>query len=767
MALMADALAAQNLVRDPGFEAGAEGWSLPPQLYAVDESVAHTGQRSLRYHNDPGGPYLLAGQALPVQPGKCYRMSVWVRTEGIVSSDTGATICMEWHGPDGYIGGSYPLGLTGTQDWRQISFETMPLPEGVTAGSVVVYGRPGTQGTAWFDDVEVTELPGPLAQVRFAGAPTEQRRLKVFGTGETAEARVEVALSSDRGITPDAYAVQVLANWAGQKREFSTERWTEGVAEVAIPAAALSIGETSLEVRLLERATGRPVTADYLSVERRRLLRLDLVAPNSSGLLGLHGPPETRLGVRVTALPVDALVPRDYTARLSLSRDGTPVGEPVVVPVSDREPALVELPLPDGLRRENYDLNGELLAGSQTVASAWALITVAGPSERPANATWLGPDRMLQVAGKPFFPMGFYILSSFDSVFPADQPYVWLTGRLNPDYYLPVLDRLADSHFNCFIDYGSTMGGIKQARGVLDAAQARGLKAIFSVKDLMPGAYWQAYTQNLPWKDLRTAAHHVVRELRDHPALISWYINDEVFRPDLWEGALNVFRDVRAADPWHPTYAVHYDYKGLGAYREACDVIGTDPYTLCDDIGLAARSWREARDNIGPDQPFWAVVQCFGPGYETSTPSNTREPTYDEERAATMAAIAEGATGVIYYCYHSLQRSPRFEERFAELDRIAAEVQGLVPIISLPDAAQQVVVAEGTLSALTKQGRGRSYVILASTERHDQDVVLSLPSAPRRVRDLTSGETLRNNGHQLALRFRALDARVLELVGKP
>lgn len=158
---------------------------------------------------------------------------------------------------------------------------------------------------------------------------------------------------------------------------------------------------------------------------------------------------------------------------------------------------------------------------------------------------------MLQVDGKPFFPMGFYILSSFESVFPADQPYVWLTGRLCPDYYQPVLDRLTDSHFNCFIDYGSMMGGIGQARGVLDAGQARGLKAIFSVKDLMPGAHWQAYTQNLPWKDLRTTAHHVVRKLRDHPALISWYINDEVFRPDLWEGAVNVFRDVRAADPWH------------------------------------------------------------------------------------------------------------------------------------------------------------------------------------------------------------------------
>ena len=76
------------------------------------------------------------------------------------------------------------------------------------------------------------------------------------------------------------------------------------------------------------------------------------------------------------------------------------------------------------------------------------------------------------------------------------------------------------------------------------------------------------------------------------------------------------------------------------------------------------------------------MVQCFGPGYETSRPVDTREPSYDEERAATMAAIAEGATGIIFYCWHSLERSPRFAERFAELNRIAGEVQGLVPILA-------------------------------------------------------------------------------------
>jgi hypothetical protein len=128
-----------------------------------------------------------------------------------------------------------------------------------------------------------------------------------------------------------------------------------------------------------------------------------------------------------------------------------------------------------------------------------------------------------------------------------------------------------------------------------------------------------------------------------------------------------------------------------------------------------------------------------------------------------MAAIAEGSTGIIYYSYHSLQRSPRFEERFAELDRIAAEVQVLVPVIALPNAAEPVVVEVGKLSAITKQGKGNLHVILASTQRADQDVVLRLAGRPKSVRDMTAGGKLEIVGGRVKMHFPALDARVLEI----
>ncbi len=673
----------ENMVANAGFEDGATGWRLPAPLFSIDGTVAHTGASSLRYQNEPRGPYLIAGQGLNLQPGKCYRMRVWVKTEGIVSTDTGAAISLEWSGKQGYIGGAYPPGCTGTADWQQIVFESGIVPEGVTDGSVILYGRESTSGTAWFDDVEVTELEEPLVRWRFAGLPRGERCKTVLAGLASPEVRLRAELSAARGVRPQGLVLSARLHRGGQTTEIVGGAWDGTTGEIAVPTDDLPFGETLTELRLVAEADNRPLTSEFVRIVKRPLMRMDIVGPNPAGMLGFEPERDRLITVRISVAPQGGGQAQRYRARLSFLSHGRPTGGIAEATVSDTRPGQARITT-EGLGEGLHQLRCELFAegGTEPIARGEAVVTRGDPGERPANATLIGPHRMLIVDGQPFFPIGFYILSSFESVFPADQPYRWQTGDLQPSYYLPILDRLSRSHFNCIIDYGSTLGGMDAARDLMDAAHQRGIRTIFSVKDLMRGAFWEVYTQNLPWHDLREANRNVVRELRDHPSLIAWYVNDEVCQPDVWPGAVDVFRDTRATDPWHPTYAVHYDYQGLAKYREACDIIGTDPYTLLGDIGFTARSWRECRQQMPPEQPFWAVVQCFGAGYESSRPTDTREPTYDEQRAATFAAIAEGATGIIYYCFHSLQRSPRFEQRFEELDRIAAEVQELVPIIA-------------------------------------------------------------------------------------
>ena len=156
-----------NLAVNPSFEQADQNrplpaaWYGPSQVYRVDRQTARSGQASLGYANDDPQRYVLATQKVPLEPGRKYQFSVWVKTEGISGDEAGATISMEWQGKDGkWLGGSYPSGAKGTQDWTQVMGVTR-VPKEAASSTVLCYVRKGMTGTAWFDDVEVVRVVDP------------------------------------------------------------------------------------------------------------------------------------------------------------------------------------------------------------------------------------------------------------------------------------------------------------------------------------------------------------------------------------------------------------------------------------------------------------------------------------------------------------------------------------------------------------------------------------------------------------------------------
>ena len=226
VAAMATALpaAAQspNLLRNPGFEDGANGWQLPPNVEVVNE-VAHGDAHSLRIFNTDAKTYLLASQNVAAQPGHRYRYGAWIRTRGLKGDDSGATICMEWSGPKGWIGGSYLDGRKGDQDWFRLEGLTGPIPDGVTSVSVRLYLRYGMTGTAWFDDVSVAEeyrpaLDAALLQPNYRG---------LLAAGQRVQVRAWVGDHLANGVRPEDTRL-VLSLFAGSRvitaREFSSPK---------------------------------------------------------------------------------------------------------------------------------------------------------------------------------------------------------------------------------------------------------------------------------------------------------------------------------------------------------------------------------------------------------------------------------------------------------------------------------------------------------------------------------------------------------------
>jgi len=149
-----------NLVANPGFEEGAEGWNLPDGFRVVQGAAGHSGGFFLACERTDTDVYHLASQAVPCLPGRQYRFAAWVRAKGVKGDDSGATLCMEWSGKAGWIGGAYPAGAKGTTKWVRIEGLTPPIPAEAEHVSLKLYLRRGMTGEAHFDDMEVREYWG-------------------------------------------------------------------------------------------------------------------------------------------------------------------------------------------------------------------------------------------------------------------------------------------------------------------------------------------------------------------------------------------------------------------------------------------------------------------------------------------------------------------------------------------------------------------------------------------------------------------------------
>ena len=112
-AFSACACAAEGpIVRNGGFEDVKDGqtvgWNAVGRKYVYADGMGRSGTRALAYENDNPKFYSFPGQRIELKAGKTYKYEVWVRTENLKGDESGASICIEWGGPDGkWLGGSY------------------------------------------------------------------------------------------------------------------------------------------------------------------------------------------------------------------------------------------------------------------------------------------------------------------------------------------------------------------------------------------------------------------------------------------------------------------------------------------------------------------------------------------------------------------------------------------------------------------------------------------------------------------------------------
>lgn len=606
IALAASSQEETNLVRNAGFEDGAAHWSLP-RTFSVVGDVAHAGTHSLRLVNTNKATYLLATQTIPFKPGMKYRYGAWIKTRGVQGEDTGATICMEWSGAKGWLGGSYASGKKGDRDWFRVESVSGPIPVEATTVRVNLYLRKDMTGTAWFDDVSVTESYPPALD-----AALLQPNYRGWLPKNAADQRVIVRAK--------------LANCM---------------------KGSLKPEQTTLLCALV--ANGKTVREQHVK--------------------------QPKAGCNDVTFDTKSLAAGDYKV-------------------------CVELLAPDGtsLGRQEFDLH-----------------KLAADAAQPA--VFLDGRNRTIVNGKPFFPLGWYF---------GPGP----TTKNFEEH----LDRVAASPFNTIMCYGINAGGVEKVRAYLDAMAARNLKIIYSIKDVYAGTEY-FHEPVLGFRGEDAIVRGIVPLFRNHPALLAWYLNDEL--PLTMRDRLDARqRLVRELDPNHPTWAVLYQVDEFNGYLNSADVLGADPYPVTDRPVTMVADWtRKCAVVSNGLQPLWMVPQAMDWAcYRKEHTDKLRAPTLDEELVMTYLCLINGAHGLIYYCYHDLMRDRLgFDKRWADMFVVGNEIKQLFPALLSAAKPPRLDVKAGSAAvefSVRVDDAGRRYVLLANPDTK-QAATVSIAVPPR------------------------------------
>lgn len=469
----------------------------------------------------------------------------------------------------------------------------------------------------------------------------------------------------------------------------------------------------------------RPETAFTLVVDNLRLVPKDSVAslcdfnlryPNYRAMIF---PGESEVAVSAKAALADHNVAPDQVQwSINITAGNVHASKTIQWNEKQRELAVPVEAIPYGDAKIRTALTMRT-GGKELAAREWDVRKIT-PDERDALRVYYDRRNVLHVDGKPFFPIGWYGSADAQQLAEVDE-----------------------GPFNCMLWYGTNHQPKAKMLQLLDDMQRRDMKLIYCLNDVYPSA---TYFDGKDWEGVKgneAIADAVLQAYRDHPAVLAWYLNDELpreLKPDL----IKYYDQVRRGDPSRPAFIVLCNRRDLPVFPESTDILGVDPYPIPSESLLRVSGFVEAgRTAVNDAKPLWLVPQAFA-WYQYNSKNKDRAhlptddelktgraPTYEEERCMTWLGLANGATALIYYCYYDFRLLPQYADMWPKMKAIAQEVLDFSPVLlEGEDLPPMQVKTAGVIHSRLLRYNGDWYLIAVNPERKNNDALFQFPLSP-------------------------------------
>ncbi len=269
------------------------------------------------------------------------------------------------------------------------------------------------------------------------------------------------------------------------------------------------------------------------------------------------------------------------------------------------------------------------------------------------------------------------------------------------------------------------------ARDYLDACAEHGLQAFIGFDR------GKSSGSGLIQGDIANVARRI-GALRDHPALLAWYLFDE---PDLAHqyvppGRLrDLYQLIKTLDPHHPVIVTFAMDTAAAQYPEAYDVHWTQVYQSTDRVRGRITKHREALDG----RDIMAILTCYDrrqtgilkAGGEVVEAEFSPSPA--KARADIAMALALRSSGLAWWWYGDGRRSfltaADIPAAWESLSQAVAEVREIEPLLT--DHGEELAAeltlepADANVVARVRRAGDRAIIIVVSAEE-ERSVTYSL-----------------------------------------